>query len=94
MKLILNSWFRTGSAYTSNGICEFMKQTLASLPRRIRKIFFLADSGYFNGALFDLLENEGHDYLVKVKLKNLSRLMLEQKWSSINEKESVCEFEY
>ena len=94
MKLILNSWFRTGSAYTSNGICEFMKQTLASLPRRIRRIFFRADSGYFNGALFDLLENEGHDYLVKVKLKNLSRLMLEQKWSSINEKESVCEFEY
>jgi len=36
------------------------------------------------------LENEGHEYLVKVKLKNLSRLMLEQKWSSINEKESVC----
>ena len=94
MKLILNSWFRTGSSYTSNGICEFMKQTLASLPRRIRKIFFRADSGYFNGELFDLLENEGHDYLVKVKLKNLSRLMLEQKWSSINEKESVCEFAY
>jgi hypothetical protein len=94
MKLTLNSWFRTGSAYTSNGICEFMKQTLASLPRRIRRIFFRADSGYFNGDLFDLLENEGHDYLVKVKLKNLYRLMLEQEWLSINEKESVCKFEY
>lgn len=94
MKLILNSWFRTGSAYTSNGICEFMKQTLASLPRRIRKIFFRADSGYFNGELFDLLEGERHDYLVKVKLKNLNKLMLEQEWLSIGEKESVCEFEY
>lgn len=51
-------------------------------------------SGYFNGGLFDLLEDEGHDYLVKVKLKNLCRLMLEQKSSFINEKESVCEFEY
>jgi len=94
MKLILNSWFRTGSAYTSNGICEFMKQTLASLPRRIRKIFFRADSGYFNGELFDLLENKEHSYLVKVKLKNLNRLMLAQEWLSKNVKESVCEFEY
>ena len=94
MKLILNSWFRTGSAYTSNGICEFMKQTLASLPRRIRKIFFRADSGYFNGELFDLLENKQHNYLVKVKLKNLNRLMLTQEWMLINEKESVCEFNY
>jgi hypothetical protein len=37
---------------------------------------------------------KGNDYQVKVKLKNLSRLALEQKWSSINEKESVYEFEY
>ena len=36
LKLVVNSWFRTGSAYTSNGICEFMQQTLASLPRNIR----------------------------------------------------------
>jgi hypothetical protein len=33
MKLILNSWFRAGSVYTSNGICEFMKQTQPSLVR-------------------------------------------------------------
>jgi len=71
-----------------------MKQTLASLPRRIRKIFFRADSGYFNGELFDLLENERHNYLVKVKLKNLNRLMLAQEWMLINEKESFCEFKY
>jgi hypothetical protein len=94
MKLILNSWFRTGSAYTSNGICEFMKQTLASLPRKIRRIFFRADSGYFNGELFDLLEREGHDYLVKVKLKNLDGLMLEQEWSFSDKKRSVCSFGY
>jgi len=67
MKLILNSWFRTGSSYTS---------------------------GYFNGELFDLLEREGHDYLVKVKLKNLDRLMLEQEWSFSDKNKSVCAFEY
>ena len=94
MKLIVNSWLRTGSAYTSNGIVEFMKQTLAALPRRIRRIFFRADSGYFNGELFDLLEDEGHDYLVKVKLKNLNKLLINQERISSNDTESICEFDY
>ena len=55
MKLALNSWFRPGNTYTSNGIAEFMKQTLAALPHQIKKVFFRADSGFFCGQLFDLL---------------------------------------
>jgi len=103
MKLLINSWFRTGSAYTSNGICEFLNQTLAMLPKHIKKIFFRADtctvyevrgSGFFSGALFDLLEEGRHEYLVKVKLKNLSDLMKKQAWTQVNSKESVCEFDY
>ena len=52
-KEILQAWFRTGSAYTSNGVVEFVKQMLAHLPHRIR-IIVRADSGYFVGALLDL----------------------------------------
>ena len=74
LKLLVNSWFRTGSAYTSNGICELIKQTAAILPSNIKKIFFRADSGFFSGKLFDLLESLGWTYLVKVKLKNLKKL--------------------
>ncbi len=87
MKLSVNSWFRCGSAYTSNGIVEFMKQTLASLPARVKKIFF-------NGALFDLLENLGHEYLVKVKLKNLKKIMESQRWIPLNDHQESCEFTY
>jgi hypothetical protein len=94
MKLLINSWFRTGSAYTSNGICEFMKQTLAILPKPVERIFFRADSGFFNGALFDFLEGGGHHYLVKVKLKNLSDWLKKQQWIALNRKESVCAFDY
>ena len=71
IKYVVNSWFRCGSAYTSNGICEFIKQTKALLPPNVRRVFFRADSGFFNGALFDLLESYHWTYLVKVKLKNL-----------------------
>jgi hypothetical protein len=40
LKLVVNSWFRCGSAYTSNGICEFIKQTKALLPSPIKQVFF------------------------------------------------------
>jgi hypothetical protein len=94
MKLLINSWFRTGSAYTSNGICEFLKQTIAILPKHMKQIFFRADSGFFNGELFDFLEENGHQYLVKVKLKNLLQLLRQQRWLTINANQSICEFDY
>lgn len=96
MKFLVNSWFRTGSAYTSNGICEFIKQTKAMLPSNIKNVFFRADSGFFSGALFDLLESLGWTYLVKVKLKNLKELLEAQEWESlsVNPNISICEFSY
>ena len=74
MKLLYHTWFRTGSAYTSNGIVGFLQEVKASLPQTIEKVFFRADSGFFSGELFDLLESFNWDYLVKVKLKNLEKL--------------------
>jgi hypothetical protein len=95
MKIVLNSWFRTGDAYTANGIVDFMQQTLASLPITIKKVFFRADSGFFNGKLFDLLEYGGHEYLVKAKLNNsIKQKLEEQNWKKIDTHTSVCEFEY
>jgi len=96
LKLVVNSWFRCGSAYTSNGITEFMKQTQAVLPSHINHVFFRADSGFFNGALFDLLESYYWTYLVKVKLKNLKQLLASQTWYALpgNPDIAICEFHY
>jgi len=96
LKLVVNSWFRCGSAYTSNGICEFIKQTKALLPPNIKDVFFRADSGFFNGALFNLLESYHWTYLVKVKLKNLKQLLESQTWHPLpdNPDMAICEFQY
>lgn len=96
IKFLVNSWFRTGSAYTGNGVVEFIKQTLTILPDDIKSVFLRADSGFFNGALFDLLDEKGHTYLVKVKLKNLKTLLLNQKWNILecNPSMAVCSFDY
>jgi len=96
MKLVVNSWFRTGACYTGNGICEFIKQTKAVLPSNIKDVFFRADSGFFNGNLFDLLEEYHWTYLVKVKLKNLKQLLEQQNWQILpdNPNIAICEFSY
>lgn len=81
-KEILQGWLRSGNAYTSNGIVEFTRQLLAHLPKGMR-ILFRGDSGFFVGALLDLLEERGHRYLIKVKLKGLEGLLLAQEWEPI-----------
>lgn len=78
LKMLYHSWFRTGSAYTSNGIDAFLKEVKVNLPGNIEKIFFRADSGFFKGQLLDLLEDYNWDYLIKVKLKNLDKLLAKQ----------------
>ncbi len=94
-KLVVNSWFRTGSAYTSNGIVEFLKQSCGYLPD-FEKVFFRADSGFFGGTLFDWLEQKGWDYLVKVKLKGLKDLLASKTWYPAvgHAGFEVCEFLY
>jgi hypothetical protein len=96
MKLLYHTWFRTGSAYTSNGIVGFLQEVKASLPKTIKKVFFRADSGFFSGELFDLLESFVWDYLVKVKLKNLEKLLGQQTWLPVegNKDIAICEFAY
>ncbi|MFC2087266.1 IS1380 family transposase [Bacteroidota bacterium] len=96
MKLLYHTWFRSGSAYTANGIVDFLKEVKASLPSNIKKVFFRADSGFFSGELFDSLESYFWDYLVKVKLKNPEDLLKVQDWSDVEgvKDVSICEFSY
>jgi hypothetical protein len=94
-KEILQAWFRTGNAYTSNGAVGFTKQLLAHLPNRMR-IIFRCDSGYFDGNLLELLDTKGHGYLIKVNLKNLIPLLTGQNWTPIKDQPDweQCEFQH
>ena len=59
-------------------------------------VFFRADSGFFSGPLFDLLEELQWSYLIKVKLKGLKKLLETQAWTlhETNPNVAWCEFEY
>lgn len=94
-KEILQAWYRCGSAYTSNGIVDFMAQLTAQLPST-EKFYVRADSGYFSGNLLSFLEDNGYGYLIKVKMKNLTTMLGSQEWTDIENKKGWQEatFEY
>ncbi|OOP57401.1 MAG: hypothetical protein AYP45_03540 [Candidatus Brocadia carolinensis] len=81
-KEILHSWLRCGSAYTRNGVVEFMKECMAYTKKRVR-VIVRGDSGFFSGELLDYLESISAGYLIKVKMKNLIGLLEGQKWEAV-----------
>ena len=69
-------------------------KTFAS--KRVWKVFVRADSGFFNGEILDLLEENSSEYLIKVKMKNLSTLLMQQKWQKVRGQKGFesTEFQY
>jgi hypothetical protein len=54
----LHNWFRPGNTYSANGCVEFMKECFARLPKRIWHVEVRGDSAFFDGDLFDFLEEK------------------------------------
>ena len=92
----LNSWFRTGSAYSANGAVEFMKECFNRLPKRVWKVFVRGDNSFFDGKLLDFLEEKESQYLIKVKMINLPSLLMQQSWRKAKNKPDTetTEFEH
>jgi len=90
-KEVLHSWFRSGSAYTSNGVVEFMKEVMAHTKKGVR-VVFRGDSGFFSGSLLGYLESVKAGYLIRVKLKNLSSLLENKDWQMCHKGWAEAEF--
>ena len=66
-----------------------MKECFSRIPKRVWSILVRADSGFFNGDLLDLLEEKASQYLIKVKMRNLTTLLMEQSWRKTKNKPGV-----
>lgn len=98
-KECLHSWFRSGSAYTSNNCVEFLKECFALMPKQINEVLIRADSGFFCDDLLNFADSAKDiliNYLIKVKLKNLVHLLEGQDWEADekNPKISTVRFEH
>ena len=78
------SWLRPGNTYTSNNTPEFIKQVFAMLEEKINHLLVRADSGFFDNTIISEIESRPNtDYIIKVKMKNLNRMLSAQNWESI-----------
>jgi len=95
-KEVLHSWWRSGDAYTGNGAGEFFIETDQRLPEACGNYVVRADSGFFSDDFLTAIEAAGRDYLVKVKLKNLGKLLGGQDWQRIPGEPATeyCEFSH
>jgi len=73
-----------------------MKECFARLPKRVWQVVVRADSAFFHGGLLDFLEEKGAQYIIKVKLKGLEKLLERQKWRKVKNCPGIesTEFEF
>src|SRR5699024_2028952 len=72
----------------------FFAETAQRLPHPNSEYVVRADSGFFGDGFLSAIEAAAHDYLIKVKLKNLDSLLARQRWKSVPGEPVVqyCEF--
>ena len=91
------AWLRPGDTHSANNAAGFMKQALSMLPSKVASLLVRADSGYFDDKLMRAIESYANfQYLIKVKMRNLSSLLRKQEWDKIPEMPGweMCGFYY
>ncbi|MCR1960446.1 hypothetical protein CWE04_06055 [Thomasclavelia cocleata] len=66
IKLLLSSHFRTGSAYSSNGFINELKEVLSHLDRK-KFISIRGDSAFYNVEFMDYMHHEDIQYYIRAK---------------------------
>jgi hypothetical protein len=93
----LLSWLRPGNSYTSNNAPGFLKQAFVMLPGTINELLVRADTGFFSEPIIEVIEGrKNFQYLIKVKLKNLQKVLSNQEWYSVPgmPDTEICDFDY
>lgn len=92
----LLSWLRPGNTHTANGADEFFSQLMEIIHPDIRNLLLRADSGFFSEKLIERAEQHGVNYLIKVKLKNMIKVLSHQEWLKVPHMAGIeiCDFYY
>jgi hypothetical protein len=91
---ILHAWLRSGNTGASRGICEFLKEAFALLPKGWKLRTVRADSGFFAEELLEFLEDRTIAYVVVARLtKTIKRRAAAVcQWTPIDQDYAVSEF--
>lgn len=74
-RMVANFWLRPGNAHSANNILQFLESTLHHLGDKVVGLL-RADSGFFDEAVFSLLEGKRIPYIIAARLTQpLQRLL-------------------
>jgi Transposase DDE domain group 1 len=92
----LHNWFRAGDAYSANGAAEFLQECYSRLPKRVWKLLWRGDCAFFDGKVMNVVEERQGQYLFKVSLKGLAKLLMAQTWHPLRRRPGWegTEFQY
>jgi hypothetical protein len=91
------SYFRPGDAYTANNAAEFVRHIYGIMYKSWKSLVFRMDSGFYDGAIFDAIEEiKGVLFLVKAKIRNQTSFLENRNWIEVVDKIGweQTEFEY
>jgi hypothetical protein len=91
---ILHAWLRSGNTGAARGICEFLKEAFALLPKGWKIRTVRADSGFFTEELLEFLEDREVAYVIVARLTaNIKRRAAALcQWTPIDQDYAVSEF--
>jgi hypothetical protein len=91
---ILHGWLRSGNTGAARGIVPFLQEALALLPEGMWLRTVRADSGFFDGAFLDFLEERGLPYVVVARLTTTLKRQCAgiKAWTAIDEHHDAGEF--
>jgi hypothetical protein len=86
-EFVLHGWLRSGNTRASRGVVAFLQEALSLLPAGTSIRTVRADSGFFDQALLDFLEDRGLSYVMVAPLTpRLKRQCAGLKqWTAIDE---------
>jgi hypothetical protein len=90
----LNCWLRPGNTHSANGSVEFLRETLAQLPKRVWKVIVRADSAFFSMEFLRELNRRCCGYVVKVKIRGWKDICAAQVWQKAHGQEGVWTAEF
>jgi hypothetical protein len=93
---ILHGWLRSGNTVASSGALGFLRETSALLPQALKIKCVRADSGFFEQAILQFLEERGWPYIIVAKMTYYlrRRCLGIKEWAVVDENYSVAEFSH
>jgi hypothetical protein len=91
---ILHGWLRSGNTGSARGVVPFLQEALALLPEGMWLRTVRADSGFFDGAFLEFLEERALPYVVVARLSTTLKRQCAgiQAWTPIDEQHDAGEF--